>query len=79
MLSQINTIQELISEAFGSDFRIIEMRLGQNSAKVLYYVPYKNEYIVHSVNLYEGCEGLHNGSYCRDLAKAEKIYKEKVL
>lgn len=78
MLSQICTIQELISEAFGSDFRIIEMRLAENSAKVLYYIPWKDEYIVHSVNLFEGCEGLHNGSYCRDLAKAKEIYKEKI-
>lgn len=76
MLSSIQTIEELISSNFGK-CKIIEMRIAETSAKVLYYSPSKNEYIVHSVNLHKNCEGLHNGSYCRDLETAEKIYNEK--
>lgn len=78
MLDDIQKISELIENNFGSH-SIIKMRLGTNSAKVLYYVPYKEEYIVHTVNLHKGCEGLHYGSYCKNLEEAEKIYREKIL
>lgn len=73
-------INEILEKTWGKDeCNVIKLHISDNSAKILYFCKWKNEYIVHSVNLYEGCEGLHNGFYSMELIQALKNFEEKII